>query len=196
MSATPEWQTLMSTWQSQPVDLPKLTRATRWKTRRMMLMTAYELLSVVVIWAMTPIYWERSGQWPMIRYWMLFWCVATPVAVWITIRMRRGMWSAADESLLGLLRLQRNRALGGVRMGRYTIASCGVLGVFTFIWLAVGLILYPPPGGDSWYRLASPFAFTAGWLLLFVLISLIYIRRRQEEVTKVDSLLRDLESSS
>lgn len=194
MNAGPEWQALMTTWQSQPVDMPKLMRATRWKTRRMMLMTAWEILTIIFIWAMTLMHWERSAQWPMTRYWMLFWCVATPVVVWIAISLRRGTWNAADDSLAGLLRLQRDRAVSGIRMGRYTIALCGVLGVFTFAWLSIGLHLYPVPAGEPWHRIAIPFAFTAVWLLMFVLVSLIYIRRRHGEIDKVQSLLRDLES--
>ena len=196
MNSSEEWQEWMSTWQSQPVDAPKLRRSTRWKTYRMALTTGSEILLTLFVWALLGRYWELSGDKPLLRGWMLSWSVLTPLLGWWTFRLRRGLWRATDESVMALLRLRLDRAHGGIRMARFTLWVCAIMAVVTGPWLVAVHSDAPPPSGAHWSRVWGPVLFVTVWLLVYVVGSLVYLRQRRQEIAQIERLLRKVDTTA
>jgi hypothetical protein len=195
VNSNEEWRDLMSAWQSQSVDVPKLKRSTRWKTCRMALMTASEILLTLFVWATLLQSWEAFADKPLLRGWMLGWSVLTPLMGWWAFRLRRGQWRAADESVLALLRLRLDRARGGIRMARFTLWTCAFMAVVTGPWLVVMHFgSHLPPGTPS-HKAWGAALFVTVWLLAFIIASLVYLRQRRREVTELELLLGKLDAT-
>lgn len=186
----------MSAWQSQSVDVPKLKRSTRWKTYRMALTTASEILLTLLVWGILVQSWEPSANNPLLRGWMLAWSVLTPLLAWWTFRLRRGLWRAADESVLALLRLRLDRARGGIRMARFTLCACAVMALVTGPWLVVVQSRLPALPGTPWHRVWGAALLMTVGLLTYIIGSWVYLRRRRREVAEIERLLRKLDATA
>lgn len=185
-----DWQALQSTWQSQPVDQPHLQRRTRWKTWRMRVFAGMDLLALPLLWGLTLYLYKAQkldGWW---LAWALFWCLVAPWCSWWSWRMRRGTWSTADTSVVGLLTLQKRRAEAALRMALWSVKVFFAGGVITIAW---AILLYyfsaAVPETSQWFW--GPLV-TLIWLWAWAIAAYFYAKTKRREIARLDHVLEDL----
>lgn len=195
MSGDDDWSELGATWRAQSVDLPRLRRETRWKTWRMRLAVAMELLSAAVLYGFALWAWDRPDTTDLHRYWIAFCGALMPLLLWLSLSARRGLWRAADPSVLGLLRLRIARARSGERLGWLTLAITAVMLVAASAWIALFDHLQPTPNAATaarrlWLWLGIV-VFSLGWIGG----SAWYIRACRRARARWQGLLRQLDEA-
>jgi len=195
MTGDDDWSELGATWRAQPVDLPRLRRETHWKTWRMRLAVAGELLSAAVLYGFAIWAWERPDTTDLHRYWIALWCAVMPLLLWLSLSARRGLWRAADESVVGLLRLRIARARSGERLGWLTIGVTAAMLVAASLW--IGLFHHLHPTADTakaarrLWGLVGIVVFSLSWIGG----SWWYIRARRRERARWEGVLRQMDEA-
>lgn len=186
MNSGDDWTALAAAWQAQPVDVEALRRAVRRRSWRMRLLMALDVICAVAgagfaayLFTQVTAFWPRVGA--------VVGLTALAAAVLINYRLRQGLWQAADNSVTGLLRLQRRRCVNAVRMALWGPLFLP-LGMLTGVLVGRGWM--PAPGGWS---LQTRLALLLLALLLFGLVSLLYVRRQRQRIAAIDGLLQQLE---
>lgn len=186
MSAGDDWNALAAAWQAQPVDVEALRRAVRRRSRRMQLLMALDVVCAVAgvglaLYFFTQVteFWSRVGS--------VFGLVVLAAAVLINYRLRQGLWQAADNSVTGLLKLQRRRCTNAIRMALWGPLFLP-LGMLTGVLVGRGWA----PAAGGWSPLAKLVLLLLA-VLLFGLFSLLYVRRQRRRIAAIDGLLEQLE---
>lgn len=188
MNVDDEWHSLAAAWQAQPVDLAALRRAAQRRAWRMKLLMAFDIAAAAAgiafaVWLFV------HGSGPGSRLGAAIGIAALAGSVLIHYRLRRGLWHAANDSLVSLLRLQRARRRNAIRM-----ALWGPL--FLPLGLLVGLLIGRDettpallPGLPLWLRLLL----AAGIIIGFCIGSLLYVRRQRRRIASIDAHLAQFE---
>lgn len=190
MTDVNEWLQLASTWQAQTVDLPALQRRTRWHTVRLYGLVAFELLTVLMVWAMAA-YWQWVKPLPLLwQLWAWLWAVLAPVLTALNLRARAGSWRAREDSVLGLLELRKARAISSLRMielGNRIMPYAVALG---WLWNALAIWLYPPKqlGIGSFSGALLVTVVLSGWFWLCTRRA----RKDRRIIAETERLLQDL----
>lgn len=183
------WGSLAAAWQAQPVDLEALRRDTVRRTRRMQLLMALDVAAVVAAAAAAAVLFLRIDN-GYARAAAVIGLVSVCLALWLNWRLRRGLWRAAGDSAVDLLRLQRKRCLNAIRMAQWGPLFVP-LGALTGALLARGEM----PKVVS-LQLPTPYKL----LLLAVLVigycagSVLYVRRQRRRIAAIDAHLSQLQS--
>ena len=186
MSGGDDWNALAAAWQAQPVDVEALRRAVRRRSRRMQLLMALDVACAVAGVGLALYFFTRAAAfWP--RFGSLLGLAVMAAAVLINYRLRRGLWQAADNSVTGLLKLQRRRCLNAIRMALWGPLFLP-LGMLTGVLVGRGWT----PAPDGWSP-PTKLALLLLALLLFGLFSLLYVRRQRRRIAAIDGLLEQLE---
>ena len=186
MNPGDDWSALSAAWQAQPVDVDALRGAVRRRSRRMQLLMAIDVVFALIaaVFAGT-VYLKADGIWP--RVGVGIGVVAVVAAVWLNYRLRRGLWHAAGNSVVDLLKLQRQRRVNAVRMAQWGVA-------FLPLGLLVGALTSPglKPGLLGWlpaWKIAVLLAVFAG----FTFGTWLYVRRQRRLIAAADALLAQYE---
>ena len=191
MSSGDDWTALAAAWQAQPVnvDVEALQRAVRRRSWRMRLLMALDVVCAVAgVGLAAYLFLHVTAFWP--RVGAVVGLVVLAASVLINYRLRQGLWQAADNSVTGLLKLQRRRCVNAVRM-----ALWGPL--FLPLGMLIGTLVgrgwtTPAPAMPGWSPSAR-LALLLAVLVLFVLASLLYVRRQRRRIAAIDMLLQQLE---
>lgn len=193
----PDWQALQSTWQNQAIDLPRLQRRTLWKTWRMRVFAGMDLLAVPLLWGLSGyLYAEQKldGLWLL---WALFWCALAPWCSWWSWRLRRGTWATADQTVLGLVALQKRRAEAASRIAGWSLKGFFIGGLITIFWTVL-LYYFEAPVSPAtalvpaWLR--GPL-FTLIWLWAWAIAAHFYGQKKIREIAQLQTMLAQLSAS-
>lgn len=196
MSLQPQddWQQLSQAWQALPVDELRLRRGTKWKTLRMWANAALEIGVIFFVWGMTYWLWDDVGTSVVWRSWLVVWSVLTPIFVYWSFRHKSGLWQPADQSVLGLLHLQQQRAVSSQRFAGYSIVVMFIAIVMVWLW---GGAAHWLEAGQAHFDVARNFEavlLTTLWLLIGAACTEWYRRRQQRKHQEVGRILAQLES--
>jgi hypothetical protein len=188
MNTGDDWSALSAAWKAQPVDVDALRGAVERRSRRMRLMMALDVvLGLVAVVFLGYLYFSTDGITPRARFGLGFCAVAMIGGVWLNYRLRRGLWHAASNSAVDLLKLQRQRRVNAVRMALWGFVALP-LGI-------VGGVLTRP--GVAW---PGALGLSTGWklavvsliLITFVVGTWLYVRRQRRLIAAIDALLGQL----
>jgi hypothetical protein len=188
MSVDDEWSSLAAAWQAQPVDVERLRRASLHRSRRMKLLMALDVICIVAAAAFAVHllvtgagFWSRAG--------IAIGLAALAASVLLNYRLRRGLWHAANDSVVDLLKLQRARRYNAIRMALWGPVFLP-LGVLTgFLIGRDATIRAASAAGPSWVKLAV----ATGLVIGFCIGSVLYVRRQRRRIAAIDAHLAQLE---
>lgn len=172
MSDANDWLQLATTWQAQTIDLPSLRRRTRWQTWRLYALISFELLVVLMIWALA-VYWQWFKPLPVLwQIWGWLWAVLAPLLTVFNLRARAGSFRRVDDSVRGLLELKKARAEGSLRTIRFGNAVLPYAIVLAWCWNGLAVWLYPP-------KAVTVMSFSGGLLVTVTLLLWLQLCRRR-----------------
>lgn len=181
-----DWSTLAATWRAQPVDLDHLRRTTLRRTLRMKLLMTLDVVCALLIVAIgVHLFAADAGFWP--RVGAAIGVAALTASVFINYRLRSGLWDAAHNSVAGLLRLQRERRRNAIRM-TYWGALFLPLGALTGLLIGRSIRLPLVPGLPQWAKIVV----VATLVAIFLVGSVLYIRRQRSRIAAIDVLLEQM----
>ncbi len=191
MNSNDEWQQLAATWQAQPVDLPKLRTATRWKTLRMWLVSGSEVAALLWLYGLCLFWLPDKPRGVSIFLWC--WALLCTVFWWLSMRHRRGTWRPKNDSVHALLELKLARARAGRKLARWSfwIAWFSILVSF-----AVAAFLLGVDKPLTWTQRYGPATISSLILMLWALAAHVYQRQRERELRDLQQLLQDLDRSA
>jgi hypothetical protein len=187
MNRDDDWSTLAAAWQAQPVDLDHLRRATRRRTWRMRLLMVLDLVCAAILVAGGAyLFAADAGLWP--RVGAAIGVATLGISVLINYRLRSGLWHTAHDSVIGLLKLQRERRRNAIRM-----ALWGPLflpfGMLTGLLIGPNIALPLAPGQPRWLKILL----VSGLLIAFCIGTVLYVRRQRRHIAAIDALLEQME---
>jgi hypothetical protein len=187
MNPPDDWNALSAAWQAQPVDVDALRRAVQRRSWRMKLLMALDVACAVVgaVFAV-HLFLGSAGFWPRVGSGIGL--AALAAAVLINYRLRRGLWQAADSSVIALLNLQRQRCQNAVRMALWGPLFLP-LGMLTGVLISPG---WPAMAGQSSERIAAKLILVLLVVVVFCAISWLYVRRQRRRIAAIDALLEQL----
>lgn len=193
MKPQDDWSRWGDDWRQQPtVDVDRLRRRVHRKRRQMRVMVGIEMalalfaVTQVVRLLLTPGLAERWKIWAALAF------LLVAVAVWLSLRTRRGTWRSATDSVPDLLRMTAKRARAGIRLAWLNILSVPVL-------LAITLPIAAPWLAPSRWRddpvLQRVLLLQVGINGVVIIALLIFfadhIRRQRRRLREVEALLRE-----
>jgi len=190
MNPADDWSTLAAAWRAQPIDVEGLRRATLRRARRMRLLMLLDLLVMLAAFALAIHFW-RSGAdfWP--RVGVGIGGVALCAAAAINYRLRRGLWQAAGDSVVDLLKLQRERRRNAIRMALWGPWFVPI-GALSGVLLRRGRSSLAPALPSSWPS-GLGLALAAGLVLALGVGTWLYVRRQRRRLAAIDAHLAELE---
>lgn len=190
MNPDDDWTALASAWRAQPVDLASLQRASLRRAWRMRLMMALDVASALLAVALAArLYLGGAEFWP--RVGIGIGIAALAASVLINYRLRRGLWHAANDSVLALLTLQRERRRNAIRMVMW-----GPL--FLPLGLLSGLLIgrgQSPAATSSGWPLWLRLALAAALIAAVCVGSVLYVRRQRRQIAAIDAHLAQMDRS-
>ncbi len=190
MNPADDWSALAAAWRAQPIDVDQLRRATLRRARRMQLLTALDVLVAVVALAFAVHFWRADADlWP--RVGVGIGVAALCAAVALGYRLRRGLWQAAGDSVVDLLKLQRARCRNAIRMALWGLWFLP-LGALSGLLLRRGRSPLQLPVG---WPPALKLALIVALLLALGLGTWLYVRRQRRRIAAIDAHLAQLERS-
>lgn len=188
MSVEEEWSSLAAAWQAQPVDVERLRRASLHRSRRMKLLMALDVICAVAAAAFAVHllvtgagFWSRAG--------IAVGLAALAASVLLNYRLRRGLWHAANDSIVDLLKLQRARRYNAIRMTLWGPVFLPLGALTGFLIGRDATIRAASAAGPSWVKLAA----ATGLIIGFCIGSVLYVRRQRRRIAAIDAHLAQLE---
>jgi hypothetical protein len=192
MNPADDWSNLAAAWRAQPIDVENLRRATVRRARRMQLLTVLDVLVAVVAFAFALRFWQAGAEfWP--RVGVAVGALALIAAVALGYRLRRGLWQAAGDSVVDLLKLQRARCRNAIRMALWAPWFLP-LGALSGLLLRRGRSPLQLQLATGWPP-ALKIALIAALLLALGLGTWLYVRRQRRRIAAIDAHLAQLERS-
>lgn len=181
-----DWSALSAAWQAQPVDVDALRGAVQRRSRRMRVLMAVDVIFTLIGVAFAAyLYFNLDGM--RQRVGIGIGVLALAGSLWLNYRLRRGLWNTAGNSVVDLLKLQRQRRVNAVRMAQWGIAFLPlglVVGVLTSPGLKSGLLVWLA----AW-KIAVLFAV----FVVFAVGTWLYVRRQRRLIAAIDTLLAQYE---
>jgi hypothetical protein len=188
MNPDDDWSALATAWRAQPIDVDALRRAALRRARRMKLMMVLDVVLALLALALAlRLLVSGADFWP--RVGIGIGLAALAASVLINYRLRRGLWQAANDSVAGLLTLQRARRRNAIRMALWGPLFLP-LGVLSGLLIGRGTApALTPAGWPLWLRLAL----AGGIMVAFGVGSLLYVRRQRRQIAAIDAHLAQME---
>ncbi len=183
-----DWSALTAAWQAQPIDVEALRRASLRRGRRMRLLMALDVvLAVIAVGLVAHLLLGDAGF--VARVGAGIGIVALTASVWINFSLRRGLWHAANDSAVGLLKLQRERRRNAIRMALWGPVFLP-LGALTGFLISRGT---PRPETAAGWPPSLKLALIGVLVAAFCLGSLLYVRRQRRRIAAIDAHLAQLD---
>lgn len=190
MKPDDDWSSLAAAWQAQPVDVAHLRRATLRRSWRMKFLMALDIVCAVVMIA-GGAYLFSADAGIGARVGAAIAVGALTASVLINYRLRRGLWHSANDSVISLLKLQRERRRNAIRMALWgpLFLPFGALA-----GMLIGRSIESPFGSSGWPPWLK-LAVAAAAVIVFVAGSVLYVRRQRRRIAAIDALLAQMEPS-
>lgn len=189
MNPADDWSSLAAAWRAQSIDVEGLRRATLRRARRMQLLMLLDVLVLLAAFALAIHLWRGGADvWP--RVGIGVGVGALCVAAAINYRLRRGLWRAGGDSVVELLKLQRERRRNAIRMALWGPWFLP-LGALSGVLLRRGRssLALPPSSWPSGLGLAL----AAGLVVALGMGTWLYVRRQRRRIAAIDAHLAELE---
>ncbi|MGH8147808.1 MAG: hypothetical protein ACREPY_15940 [Rhodanobacteraceae bacterium] len=187
MSPDDDWIRWSNAWQRQPpVDVPRLQRRVRRKLWQMRAMVAWRLIGCLVAVVLVVRLQLMPNASSPLKVWAALMLLLIAAFLYFRLRIYRGTWRPANDSVPDLLRLTAKRAKAGIRLASVNVACILTITV-------VSLLMAEPwltPAGwrhDSALRqLLIPLIAVGSVYLAF---NVLYMRRQRRRLRGAEALL-------
>ena len=189
------FQELATAWRdAQPMPLDGLTARVRRRNRLSALTLGVEIVLSVI--GLGVLGWFLSTGPPSLwLVWVAFMAVTTIAALAFSLHARAGTWRAERPGALGLLELSIRQARSSIRLARGTWLGTLLVLAFMAGWATLEVWQLQDPTSREIRARAMAYGFTLLYLLGWLVGCKLWLRRKHEELARLEESLAELGSS-
>jgi len=194
MKPADDWNRWAQTWQQQPsINVDQLRQQVRRKQWRMRIFIVWRVIgAIIVVTALTRLQMAPGIPIPM-RVWGGIMLPLFALIFYMRVRQYRGIWNAASEGTVDLLRLTAKRARAGIRLAWTNVAAIILISVVSLSFAAPYLMPVRWLHDPNVRHVLAPLIATNGAIAIAALvINASYMHRQRARLHHVEALLAEV----